>query len=69
MPSIETAEDAVTVARRFLAQYYPLHRLTRAVKEEAAWLVEFDISILPPRQIIRIRLDPSTGNLIEYTEA
>lgn len=69
MPAIERAEDAINIAERFLNRYYPLRRLKKAVKEESSWLVEFDVSILPPRQIIRIRLDPSTGDLIEYTEA
>lgn len=68
MPAIERAEDAVNTAERFLFKYYPLHRLLKVVKEEAAWLVEFDISILPPRQIVSIRLDPETGNVIKYTQ-
>lgn len=69
MPAIETAEDAINIAERFLNRYYPLRRLKTAVKEESSWLVEFDVSILPPRQIMRIRLDPDTGKVIEYTEA
>ncbi len=69
MPAIERAEDAINIAEQLVARYYPLHRLVKAVKEEGAWLVEFDVSILLPRQIIRIRLDPSTGDLIDYTEA
>lgn len=67
MPSINTAEDAVNTAERFLNRYHPLFRvLKRVVREGDKWVLEFDVAILGT-EIVRITLDAQTGNVIEYT--
>ena len=65
MPSIENVERAAEVAERFLAKYYAFRRLVKAERVGGEWLVEFDVGILS-KEIVRIRLDANTGEIVEY---
>lgn len=65
MPAINTAEDAVKAAERFISKYYMFRKLLRATREKDAWIVEFDVGVLNPR-IARIKVAPATGAVLEY---
>lgn len=65
MAAIENLERAVEVAERFLLKYYAFRRLLKAERENGAWLVEFDVGVLS-KEIVRIRLDANTGEIVEY---
>lgn len=68
MPKIETAEDAVNIAEKFLLRYYSYRILQKVTQDLGKWVVEFDVSILGPKEIVRIKLDADTGSVIEYTK-
>lgn len=65
MAAIENIERAVEVAERFLLKYYVFRKLVKAERENGAWLVEFDVGVLS-KEIVRIRLDANTGEIVEY---
>jgi hypothetical protein len=67
MPAINTAEDAVKVAEKFLAKYHAFRILKRVVRQGETWVTEFDVAVLGVK-IVRVTLDVQTGNIIEYGE-
>lgn len=67
MPLIQTAEEAVNAAERFLSKYYGIRVLQKVVRQDDAWLTEFDVGILSV-QIVRVRVDAATGSIVEYTK-
>jgi hypothetical protein len=64
---INTAEEAVNTAERFLIKYHSFRILKRVVRQEEKWVTEFDVGVLV-RSIVRVTLDAQTGNVIEYNE-
>lgn len=66
MPAIDTAEDAVNGAQKFIERYYVFHTLQRVVREGEKWVTEFDVGLLGT-DIVRVSLDARTGKVIEYT--
>ena len=71
MPYIQTADEAIEIADKLVAKYYPFKKLLKAVLEEVLlgesyWVVEFDVGILKPR-VARMKLARSTGQVLEYT--
>lgn len=65
---IETAEEAVDAADRFVGKYHGTRVLQKVVREGAKWKLEFDVGILSI-QIVRVTLDAETGSILEYTKA
>ena len=68
MPAIQTAEDAVDAAERFLNRYHGFRKLNKVAREKDKWVTEFDVSILGPQMVVRIALDAETGSVVEYTK-
>jgi len=68
MSEVNNAEEAVIIADQFISKYYYIHRLEKVIRQGEVWVVEYNISILGPKQEIRIKLDTKTGSLIEYTK-
>lgn len=66
MPPVKSAQEAILTAENFIMRYHAFRKLLRVQKEALSWYVEFDVGIVG-REIVRIRLDPSTGEVIEYT--
>ena len=66
MGEIKTAEDAISKAESFLAKYYAFRRLESVKKKEDGWVVRFDVSIIGPKIIVTIKLDKTTGEVVEY---
>ena len=64
---INTAEEAVNTAERFLAKYHSFRILKRVVRQGEIWVTEFDVAVLGIR-IVRVTLDAQTGNVAEYGE-
>jgi len=69
MSEITTAENAIQRADRFLNEYYLFRRLEGAWKGTNVWVVEYDLSILGPKEIVKIKLDSETGDILEYTKS
>ena len=69
MGEIRTAEDAITKAESFVFQYYAFHRLETVKKVGDGWVVQFDVAVLGPKDIVTVRLDKNSGDVIEYTSA
>ena len=67
MSEITTAEDAVRKADSFLNKYYLFHRLESVKKEGENWVVQYDVSVIGPKNIAVIKFDAKTGSLVEYT--
>lgn len=67
MQTINTAEDAVNAAERFLKRYHLFHVLKRAIREKDKWVTEYDVAIIGT-EIVRVTLDAETGSVIEYTK-
>ncbi|MBI4302870.1 MAG: hypothetical protein HY665_00820 [Chloroflexi bacterium] len=67
MPVINTAEDAVNAAERFVNRYHAFRVLKRVARENSKWVTEFDVAILGS-EIVRVTLDAETGSVIEYTQ-
>lgn len=68
MSDITAAEDATRIAEQLLNKYYSFYRLEMAKKIDGSWLVEYDVSILGPKQMITIKLDAKTGSILEYVK-
>lgn len=66
MPAIQTAEEAVDTAERFLDRYHPFRKLTKVVQAGGKWITEFNVSLIGPPEIVHIELDAGTGSVIEY---
>lgn len=69
MSEIRTAEEAITKAESFVFKYYVFHKLETVRKAADCWVVEFDVAVLGPREIVTVKLDKNTGEVIEYTKA
>ena len=67
MALIETVEDAVDAAETFIKRYHHFIFLERVVEEDGGWIVEFDTTIMGPKAVVRIRVDPKTGKITEFT--
>ena len=68
MSEVNNAEEAVRIADQFISKYYFIHKLEKVIRQDDVWVVEYDISILGPKERIRIRLDRNTGSILEYTK-
>ncbi len=68
MSEVGNVEEATRIAEQFVGKYYMLHRLEKVGRQDDIWVVEFDVSILGPKETIRIKLDQTTGSIIEYTK-
>lgn len=68
MSEVNNAEEAVRIADQFISQYYYIHKLEKVMKQDEVWVVEYNISIIGPKERIRIKLDRNTGSIIEYTK-
>lgn len=68
MSKVNNAEEAVSIADQFISKYYYIHKLEKVIQQGQVWVVEYDISILGPKERIRIKLDGNTGSIIEYTK-
>jgi hypothetical protein len=69
MSEISTAEDAIKKASGFLSDYYYFHRLESVKKTGNNWIVEYDVSVLGPKEIVTIKLDSKDGSVLEYTKS
>ena len=69
MSEIRTAEDAITKAESFVFKYYSFHRLETVKKAADSWVVRFDVAVLGPKQIVTVKLDKDTGDVLEFTSA
>lgn len=65
MPKINTAEDAVQIASRFLDKYHAFTTLKKVIREGDKWITEFDVGILST-EIVRVTLNTETGSVIAY---
>jgi hypothetical protein len=65
MPAIETAEDAILAAEQFLRRYFPNLHPVSVRREETAWRMEFDVSMVGSR-FAHISLDVETGKVVAY---
>ena len=68
MSEVNDAEEAIRIADQFVSKYYIIHRLEKVIQQGEVWVVEYDISIIGPKEGIRIKLNRNTGRLIEYTK-
>ena len=68
MPLIRNAEEAIDAAERMVSRYHAFRKLERVVRDKNEWIVEFDVSILGPLELVRIRLEAETGVVTEYTK-
>lgn len=66
MPPVKNAQEAILTAENFITRYHVFRKLLRVQKESLSWYVEFDVGITG-REIVRIKLDSNTGEVIEYT--
>ena len=66
MSEIITAEDAIRKADSFLNKYYFFHRLENVKKTGDNWVVQYDVSVIGPKNIVIIKLDAKTGGVVEY---
>lgn len=69
MSEITTAEDAIRKADLFLDKYYPFRRLDGVRKTGELWVVRFDVAVIGPKEIVTIKLDKETGDVVEYNRA
>ena len=69
MTEINTVENAVKKADEFINQYYFFKKLDGARKAENVWIVEYDVSIIGPKEIVKIKLDSETGDILEYSKS
>ena len=63
---IITAEDAIRKADSFLTKYYLFHRLENVKKTGDNWVVQYDVSVIGPKNIVIIKIDAKTGSVVEY---
>lgn len=68
MSEVGNVEEATRIAEQFVGKYYLLHRLEKVGRQDDIWVVEFDVSILGPKEIIRVELEQKTGSIIGYTK-
>ena len=66
MSEIITAEDAIKKTDSFLNKYYFFHRLENVKKMGDNWVVQYDVSVIGPKNIVIIKLDAKTGSVVEY---
>ena len=67
MPAINTAEDAISTAERFLTKYHVFRILKKVTRDKDKWVVEFDVAVLGVK-VVRVTLDATTGSVVEYNE-
>jgi hypothetical protein len=68
-PAITTAEQAIARARGFLIEYgYRISRPVYAQQDGEQWIVKFDVSILGPRQTIRLTIDSQSGAIMAFSD-
>ncbi len=67
MPTIDTAEDAVQIAERFIAKYHAFRILKKVVRQQENWVVEFDVGAIGTK-IVRLTVDVQTGKVVDYNE-
>ena len=66
---ITTAEQAINRGRAFLSDNsYMISRPTAAKREGDHWTVVFDVSVLGPRQVVRMTIDSQTGDINEFSD-
>ena len=68
MSEVGNVEEAVGIAEQFVGKYYMVHRLERVERQDDIWVVEFNVSIIGPNEIIRVELEQKTGSIIGYTK-
>jgi hypothetical protein len=66
MPPVKTAQQAIEVAEASVQRYHHFRKLKSATKGKEGWVVIFDVGVLREERV-RIRIDPTTGDIIEYT--
>jgi len=68
MSEVNNVEEAIRIADQFISKYYLIHKLEKVIQQGEVWVIEYNISIIGPKEEIRIKLDRNTGSLIEYTK-
>ncbi|MBN1366628.1 MAG: hypothetical protein JW967_01705 [Dehalococcoidales bacterium] len=68
MSEITSVEEAIKKAVSFLNEYYAFKKLEKVKKVGDVWIVEYDVSILGPKEIVIIKIDSKNGQIIEYTK-
>ena len=68
MSEVGNVEEAVRIAEQFVGKYYVIHRLEKVGRQDDIWVVEFDVSILGSKDIVRVELEQKTGGIIGYTK-
>jgi hypothetical protein len=65
MPPIETAEEAVQVAEKFVSKYHNFRVLKCVIRKDEVWEVNFDVGLIYT-QIVHVEVDSISGNIIKY---
>ena len=67
-PPITTAEQAITIGDRFLSRFnYLVKRPLSARQEKGKWEVVFDVSVIGPKQLVRLSIDSESGVIAEFS--
>ena len=66
---IATAEQAINRGKTFLSENnYLISRPISAKREGEQWTVVFNVSIIGPRQVVRMTIDSQTGDIMELSD-
>ncbi|MBI4233274.1 MAG: PepSY domain-containing protein [Chloroflexi bacterium] len=67
MPPVQTAEQAIKIANRFLSKHHKVIyvKLLLSAREGDLWVVEFDIGPFKV-EVVKVKIDASSGEIVEY---
>ncbi|TLX95183.1 MAG: hypothetical protein E6K91_03670 [Thaumarchaeota archaeon] len=62
------ADNAKTIATRFLEQYHVIHGLD-AVLEDNIWIVTVQVSLFNNTHVKKVRIEANTGRILDYNSS
>ncbi len=65
---VTSADKATKIAKKFLQESYVSITQVQALKKDKYWQVEMDVGIFE-KKIMVVKIDVSTGEIIEYFPA
>ena len=67
MPMIQTAEEAVNAAERFLNRYHAFRQLQSVTKDDGLWRLKFDVGVIQT-EIVSMAVSVEDGQVLEYAK-
>jgi len=66
MPPVKNVQQAINIGDVFISRYHFYKTLLTCNRAEKDWVLVYNVGVLV-EEYVKIRIDPDTGEVLEYT--